>query len=154
MDKLNLLSDMEKEIIDLRKNQIRDENSFYSKTFFTIVTIIVGLLYVFIKKPDFQLTVNWLALILFGVLLFYVQIWGMTSDLKRMYNDLLMVVINSQNLIDYKIKKSGWASKIYFGISVGYFVFVIILMVFRSFWWAIVSGILSAIISCFAPRHF
>ena len=149
-----MLEQREKEIIDLRKSHIKDESSFYSKIFFTVVSIVIGFVYLYIKGPDFKLTEGWLALIIFGILLFYIQSWGLISDLRRLYNKLISNVIESDKLEDYNIEKRGWYYRITFGISVGYFVFVIILLLFKSLWWAFGLGIIFAIAFSFAPRHF
>ncbi len=148
------INQIEKELINIRLIQIKEEPSFLSKTFFTVLSIIVGAIFLYFKEGKPQLNNYWIAFFLFGVLIFILQVWGTKNDLRRVYDNLMGNVIKSNNLEDYRAKKRSWFDRVMFGISVGYFMFIILLLIGIHFKWSLIFALIFAVIFSIAPRHF
>ncbi|MBU3940706.1 MAG: hypothetical protein KKH88_02135 [Nanoarchaeota archaeon] len=147
------LSNLEKEFVEIRKEQIKEENSFSSKTFFTITSIIVGGLFLYLKNDTGNLDKTLAALIVLGISLFVLQVWGATHDIKWSYHNL-MVALKSGKLKDYEIKRTSWYNKILFGLSIGLLSSIFVIILTSNFLASIITGVVIAIVFIFSKRSF
>ena len=46
------LNEIEKKLVNIRLSQIKEEHSFSSKTFFTVLSIIVGAIFLYFKEGN------------------------------------------------------------------------------------------------------
>lgn len=138
------LSDREKELINVRLNWIKENNSFTGKVFFTIVSIAIGGLYLLFQKQinwTEPLTKSIIVAIIFGFILFNIRVIISLSNIRFSYDELMDNIISSKNLSDYKIKKTSELTKIFDAFQMGYFFFVLILLFSNDLKTSLISGI-------------
>ena len=154
MKNIREIDDTEKELINIEKSRIKDEHSFSSKTFFTIISIVIGGIFLYFRNSCPIVKEPFVAFIFFGILLFVIQVWGTTSDLKWSYHNLMKNIITSKKLEDYLPKKKSWYQRILFGFSVGYFTFLILFILTKSVKISLIVGFIIGVIFIISPRHF
>ncbi len=143
----NKISETEKCLISIRMSYLRNEYSFSTKIFFTLLSIFIGFVY-FIIKSNSGTPINegGIAIIVFGVLIFFLQMYKTNANLKRMYNGIMGKVIHSKKLEDYMIEKDTIWDRILVGLSGAYFLFVLIIIISKSFIWSFIISLVFAII--------
>ncbi|PIN86269.1 hypothetical protein COV19_05665 [Candidatus Woesearchaeota archaeon CG10_big_fil_rev_8_21_14_0_10_44_13] len=143
------LSDKEKELINVRLSYIKENNSFVGKVFFTIVSIVVGGIYLL-----FQSGINWtepltkliVGTIIFGLILFWLRVIISLSNIRFSYDGLIEKIINSRSLSDYKIKKTSEWVKIFDALPIGYLSAVLIILFSNNLKTSLISGLLIGIV--------
>jgi len=139
------LSDREKELINVRLNWIKEDNSFSGKVFFTIISIAVGGLYLLFQKEiswTEPLTKLIVGTIIFGFILFYIRVIISLSNIRFSYDGLMDKIIRSRNLSDYELKKTGEWTKVFDAFQIAYFFFVLIILFSSSLQISVITGIL------------
>ena len=147
------LSDVEKSLIDLNLNLIKETHSFNNKVFFAIISIIVGGFGLYLNKNP-VLNDVFIGVILIGILFFLIQVTFSISDLNKDINDLIEKIIKSNNFEDYKIEKTKFLNKILFALPIGLLTFVTVLILSASFWWSLVGGIALSLVVLLSPRFY
>ena len=148
------LSPREKELIDLNYNLIKEETSFSIKVFFTIVSIIIGAVGLYLKSGTSTFGSGFIVLISIGLSLFIIQTIMTVSDLRSDFNSLCSKIIDSDNLDKYKIKKSSLLKRIMDGLLVGFIFGISILVISNKLLISIIFVIIVGLGVIFSPRYY
>ena len=143
----------EESILDLRKIYLNSEHSFSTKMFFTLFSTLIGFVY-FLITTQTTSTENLLGIIVFGVLVLFIQLNQNSSNLKRMCNKMIKKIINSEGLEKYVIEKDTPWDKILVGLTGGYFLFVSLLILTKSLGWSLIFGVILGIVLFFSKANY
>ena len=128
---VNKIDDLKRILIEVRKDWIKESNSFSNKNFFTIVTLIAGVVGLYIKKGvdnDTPLSNSFTAMILLIIIFLMLKTLFTSSDVKLEYNKLMDIIIKNKSPQEYIIEKTKFRNKLMDGLLIGILVMFVLLI--------------------------
>jgi fatty acid desaturase len=157
IDKSETISPAKKELIDLNLLWIKEEHNFIKKTFFSLLCIVLGAIFLFFKSDLLfnEIEMNYFVIfIVLSVLIFWYQITFTLLSIKKSYRDITNKIITSQPLKKYEISKTDFVTKLTNVLPIGLLVWFAALIVSSSLFLSVIIAVGAIFLILYTPKWF